>query len=89
LCPSLGTAGDYQGWLSAAGLQTTTFEDLTARVMRTWEVCMRRVEASGLGWLVRRAGGWPRSFVERFGTLWGAYSSGAMRYGLFVARKPG
>jgi hypothetical protein len=27
-------------------------------------------------------------FLERFTTLWEAYRSGAMRYGLFVAEKP-
>ncbi len=89
LCPSLGTAGDYQRWLADAGLANRVVEDLTPRVARTWEVCMRRVRVSGVGLLTRLLGGrLLRLFVERFATLWEAYRSGAMRYGLFVAEKP-
>jgi tocopherol O-methyltransferase len=89
LCPSLGTARDYRHWLEQAGLVNRCFLDLTPQVARTWEVCLRRLRASGVGWLARLAGGRRlRCFVDRFATLWGAYRSGAMRYGLFVAEKP-
>jgi tocopherol O-methyltransferase len=88
LCPSLGTADDYRGWLTAAGLSVRTFDDLTARVARTWDVCARRVRASGVGLLARLAGARMRGFVDRFTTLGNAYRNGAMRYGLFVAEKP-
>jgi tocopherol O-methyltransferase len=87
LCPSLGTADDYRGWLTAAGLTVRTFEDLTMQVGQTWDICMRRVRASGVGLLSRLAGPKMRSFVEHFATLGNAYRSGAMRYGLFVAEK--
>jgi tocopherol O-methyltransferase len=87
LCPSLGTASDYQGWLTAAGLTPHMFADLTPQVMRTWEICDRRVRASGAGLLARCLGPTWRNFVERFATLHDAYQSGAMRYGLFVAEK--
>jgi tocopherol O-methyltransferase len=88
LCPSLGTAEDYQGWVEAAGLVNRAFADLTPQVARTWEVCIRRVRTSGMGRLTWLGGRETRSFVERFTTLLGAYRSGAMRYGLFVAEKP-
>ncbi len=88
LCPSLGTADDYRGWLTAAGLNVSTFADLTARVWQTWDVCIRRVRASGVGLLSRLAGRKMRTFVEHFATLGKAYRSGAMRYGLFIAEKP-
>jgi tocopherol O-methyltransferase len=87
LCPSLGTAGDYRGWLAGAGLVNRAFADLTAQVARTWEVCMARVRASGVRWLSRLLHGETSRFLEHFGTLLGAYRSGAMRYGLFVAEK--
>jgi tocopherol O-methyltransferase len=88
LCPSLGTADDYRGWLTAAGLTVSTFTDLTAQVGQTWDICIRRVRASGVGLLSRLAGRKMRSFVDHFATLGNAYRSGAMRYGLFVAEKP-
>jgi tocopherol O-methyltransferase len=87
LCPSLGTAQDYRGWLASAGLTLHQFIDLTARVGRTWDVCIRRVRASGVGLLSRLAGRKMRSFIDHFATLGNAYRSGAMRYGLFVAEK--
>jgi tocopherol O-methyltransferase len=87
LCPSLGTAGDYREWMTAAGLTVPTFIDLTAQVGQTWDICIRRVRASGVGLLARLGGRKMRSFVEHFATLGNAYRSGAMRYGLFVAEK--
>jgi tocopherol O-methyltransferase len=89
LCPSLGTAEDYHSWLTAAGLTVRTFEDLTARVAPTWNVCIRRVRASGIGLLGRLAGREMCLFLDHFATLGNAYRSGAMRYGLFLAEKAG
>jgi len=88
LCPSLGTTDDYRGWLTDAGLTVRTYDDLTARVGQTWDICIRRVRASGVGWLARLAGKEMGSFVDHFATLGNAYRSGAMRYGMFIAEKP-
>lgn len=87
VCPSLGTAEDYHGWLTAAGLNVHTFEDLTPRVAQTWDICIRRVRASGVGLVGRLAGKEMRLFLDHFATLGNAYRSGAMHYGLFVAEK--
>jgi tocopherol O-methyltransferase len=87
LCPSLGTAGDYLGWIRDAGMQVVAYEDLTDRVAATWEVCIRRLQRTGLGklsWLLGKETG---RFADSFQTLLDAYRSGAMRYGMFVARK--
>jgi tocopherol O-methyltransferase len=88
LCPSFGTAADYRAWLESAGLTVRTFADLTPHVSRTWEICQRRLRASGVGLLARLAGRQMRLFADRFAALWDAYRSGAMRYGLFVAERP-
>jgi tocopherol O-methyltransferase len=88
LCPSFGTAGDYHAWLEAAGLVVRTFADLTSQVIRTWVICRRRVQVSGVSRLARLAGRRMGGFVDRFAALEDAYRSGAMRYGLFVAEKP-
>jgi len=88
LCPSLGTAADYRGWLSQAGLVERAYSDLTSQVLRTWDICQRRVAATGVGWLAWVGGQSMRSFLDHFATLGNAYRSGAMQYGLFVAEKP-
>jgi tocopherol O-methyltransferase len=88
LCPSLGTEADYRGWLQAAGLTRYDFEDLTTQVAPTWEICIRRLQRSGLlrlWWLFDRS---TVRFAHSFAVLLEAYRSGAMRYGLIVAEKP-
>jgi tocopherol O-methyltransferase len=87
LCPSLGTADDYQKWMRAAGLISVQFADLTDRVVRTWEICQRRVRQSAIRPLARIAGGDMLAFLDNFDTILEAYRSGAMRYGRFIARQ--
>jgi tocopherol O-methyltransferase len=88
LCPSFGTAKDYRHWLESAGLVVTIDENLTAQVIRTWDICHRRVQMSGVGVLGRLAGRSMRQFLNRFTALGDAYRNGAMQYGLLVAERP-
>lgn len=88
LCPSLGSAADYERWLRAAGLEMKTCEDWTARVIRTWEICRDRVAWSKARWLAPLVGRETTLFLERFETILNAYRSGAMKYGCFVATLP-
>lgn len=88
LCPSFGTASDYQSWLETAGLVMRARVDLTQQVVQTWDICRRRVQASGVSWLSWLGGRRIHAFVDHFATLGNAYRSGAMQYGLFVAEKP-
>jgi cyclopropane fatty-acyl-phospholipid synthase-like methyltransferase len=89
----MGTESDYRAWIQAAGLEITTVEDLTAGVQRTWGRCIARVAAH----LVRdpryqRYLLDPRSrnrvFLLTAVRIWTAYKWGAMRYLLFIARRP-
>ena len=89
----LGTESEYRLLLEEAGLAVTAGEDLSRRVARTWPVCMRRLAAG----LVRdasyrrfllTASNADRVFALTLVRLWLAYGTGAMRYVLFVARKP-
>lgn len=88
-CPSLGTASDYVSWMEAAGLVMTTCDDWTDRVARTWEICRDRVARSRVRWLARLIDRDTVMFLDRFETILNAYRSGAMKYGCFVAAKPG
>lgn len=88
LCPSLGSAEDYLEWIAAAGLVRGRWEDLTAQVEQTWDICLHRIRKSGvyrLGWLFGQD---MRRFLDHFVTLREAYRTRAMRYGLFTAEKP-
>jgi tocopherol O-methyltransferase len=87
LCPSLGTAADYQGWLADANLRPVHFADLTSLVVPTWDVCLRRVRRTGLNHLAWLLGGETGRFVRAFEVLGTAYRTGAMRYGLFVHQR--
>ncbi len=88
LCPSLGSRVDYQNWMEQSGLQMEQSLDWTEQVMRTWEICQRRVARTPLARVARWIDDDTGRFVDRFGTILRAYRTGAMQYGCFVARKP-
>jgi tocopherol O-methyltransferase len=88
LCPSLGTFGDYEAWLTEVGLTVTHTEDWTRRVERTWELCDARVRRLGLHRVARFIDRRQAEFLDHFQTLLEAYRSGAMQYGCVVATKP-
>jgi tocopherol O-methyltransferase len=89
LCPSLGTQENYERWMQDAGLVMERSDLWTERVMRTWEICMKRVRWTGVGLLGRIVDRDTDLFLRRFKTILAAYRTGAMQYGCFVARKPG
>ena len=87
-CPSLGTASDYETWFDDAGLTDIETHDWTARVAKTWELCLDRVRSSGTGRIAPLFGRDAVLFLSRFQTMLDAYHSGAMRYVALTARKP-
>lgn len=88
LCPSLGTQKNYEQWMQDAGFLLERSDLWTDRVMRTWEICARRVRRTGVGLLGRLIDRDTDLFLRRFETILAAYRTGAMQYGCFVARKP-
>ncbi len=87
LCPSLGTAADYQSWMTEAGLQVQRVHDWTSRVSRTWQICAQRIRRTGMPFVARLIDKNTVLFLKRFETILEAYQTGAMRYGCFVASK--
>lgn len=87
VCPSLATRQDYCGWIEASGLQVVDNVDWTDRVLKTWEICKRRVDRSGVRQLARLLDQEQVAFLDGFDVLLNAYRSGAMQYGAIVARK--
>jgi tocopherol O-methyltransferase len=84
---SLDSLSNYRDWMRDAGLTVTAAEDITRHVERTWVQCARIGENPVLNFLVRFTGGPTRRFVKAFPLMQEAYSSGAMAFGLFVAKK--
>lgn len=87
VCPSLATRADYAGWLKDNGLTVVHDVDWTDRVARTWEICKRRVERTGVRQLARLIDREQLDFIDGFDALLNAYRTGAMQYGAMVAQK--
>jgi tocopherol O-methyltransferase len=90
--PGMGTAAEYGQMAERAGFNVERVDDLSARVARTWWLCLRR----GAGKVVsdrryRRflldGAASERIFAVTMVRLLLAYRLGAMRYGLMVLRK--
>lgn len=81
----LGSEAEYRRMLDDAGIAVEGVEDLTARVARTWTVCLRRLarglvrEASYRRFLLD-ARHEDRVFVRTMLRIRRAYRTGAMRY---------
>ena len=83
LCPKLWTAEQYQSAIESAGVRVRRREDLTARILSTWEICQERARAASLAVkLLPRAA---REFVEGIDIILEAYRSGDLTYTVIVA----
>lgn len=90
---TMSTAAAYTALLRDAGFEQITYEDLTTAVRRTWSICLgrlgRRVATDArYRRYAFRASASERAFVLAMIRILVAYHTGAMRYGLFVARAP-
>jgi tocopherol O-methyltransferase len=85
LCPELWTAEQYQSAVESAGMRIRTCEDLSQKVVRTWEICRDRARsAAAIVKLLPRAA---REFVEGVDIILDAYRSGDLTYTVLVAGK--
>ena len=88
----MGTESDYRKWFSEAKVELEGFEDVSARVRKTWRICLvrlcelfRRPNICVFSSAPARA---TVFFAVTIVRIWLAYALGAMRYGIFTARKP-
>ncbi|MEI8213027.1 MAG: class I SAM-dependent methyltransferase [Planctomycetota bacterium] len=86
-CPSLGAQSDYVQWFEEAGLTMVDTGLWTRQVERTWEICLERVQRTGVRHLAKILGSNHVLFLDHFQAILDAYRSGAMEYGYFVAEK--
>lgn len=92
--PSIGTRADYEALAAEAGLVLESYADISGNVWRTWAICLRRlalglVRDPALRALAFSRRTQSRSFILSLPRLLVALRIGAMRYGVFVWRKPG
>jgi tocopherol O-methyltransferase len=86
LCPELWTAEQYGRAMREAGLLPDAHEDLTERVVRTWEIC--RARAAAVPGVVALLPKTVRAFVAGIDVILDAYRSGDLRYSVLTAQKP-
>ncbi|MEO8877438.1 MAG: class I SAM-dependent methyltransferase [Polyangiaceae bacterium] len=91
--PSMGTREDYERMAREAGFDVLRYDDLSLQVARTWTLCAKRLvgklftDTTYLR-LLASASTKNRIFALSLPRLMAAYRTGAMRYGIFVFRKP-
>lgn len=90
--PGLASEADYRELLQAAGFEITMFEDVSRQVQRTWTICIARaLKATFADPKLRRflmnSKMRNREFFWAMFRILVAYRVGAMRYGMFAARK--
>lgn len=88
LCPSLARCSDYETWMQANGLVEVHADDITRHVEQTWEICGCILKRPAARLCLALTGRRTRQFAAAFGAVHRAYREGAMRYGMFTARKP-
>jgi len=85
LCPELWSAEQYQSAANSAGMRVCRSEDLTASVVRTWEISQQRARSARLAVaLLPRAA---REFVDGIDIILDAYRSGDLTYTVLVAER--
>lgn len=91
--PGLPAPSDYGRWLAEAGFRDADLDDVSHRVARTWAVCALRLGRAAL-----RPAAWrylldgrntERAFARTVLRLLVGYRTGAVRYGILTATKPG
>lgn len=92
--PGMGSEAEYRAWASKAGLVVDGFEDLSARVRRTWALCTggvakKLVTQPHYRRYLLDVHAKNRIFVLSVPRIWIAYLTGSMCYGLLTAHKPG
>ncbi len=85
LCPELWTAEQYQSAIESAGMRVLHREDLTAKILPTWEICQERARAASIA--VKLLPRVAREFVEGIEIILDAYRSGDLTYTVLVAVK--
>ena len=89
----LNTRAEYEAAAAEHGLVPVYYEDLSAKVSRTWTLCLFRLAAKlatdrRYQEFVFSGKSENREFAKTLLRIRAAYATGAMRYGLFFFQRP-
>jgi tocopherol O-methyltransferase len=87
LVPKLETPCAYVNYICKAGLDVTIFEDLSANVLRTWDLAIELIREPALWKFAAARGKDFTAFLEGFAAMRAGYRSRALIYGMLVAQK--
>ena len=85
LCPELWTTQQYQSAVESAGMKIRCCQDLSDKVVRTWEICQHRARSAAP--IVKLLPQAAREFVAGIDIILDAYQSGDLTYTLIVGEK--
>lgn len=85
LCPELWSAAEYKRQMEGAGLQVVSCEQLSAEVVRTWDIASEQVRKSR--WLLSVLPASFREFAGGIELMREGYRSGQLTYSIVVAAK--
>jgi len=91
--PGMGTEEDYRALAQAAGFDVRNADDISAKVSRTWAICIRRsasrlVSDARYREFLFKQGAQNKAFAITLFLILAAYKTGAMRYCVFTFEKP-
>ena len=89
VCPSIGSRREYLNWIDRAGLDLRVADDLTDRVVATWDHCLSLTGGPIVRTMLRTQSHAVQRFVDSFGLMRDALMRRVLRYGLFVAERRG
>jgi tocopherol O-methyltransferase len=87
LVPKLEPVRAYMNHMSDAGLSVTIFEDLTAKVQKTWDIATELIRKPAAWKFAAAHGSDVVAFLEGFRAMKAGYKSKALMYGMLVAQR--
>jgi tocopherol O-methyltransferase len=87
LVPKLEPPCAYMRYIGEAGLNVTFFEDLSAKVSKTWDLAIELIKEPALWKFAATHGADFVAFLQGFSAIRAGYKSRALTYGMLVAQK--
>lgn len=84
----LEVPSSYASYIRDAGLRVLSFDDLSEKVRKTWDLATELVRAPTLWKLAARRGEDFSAFLQAFAAMRAGYQSKALCYGALIAQKP-
>jgi tocopherol O-methyltransferase len=87
LVPKLDAPGDYFDYMNEVGLTLTLFEDLSANVLKTWDLAIELIRNPALWKFAVARGKDFVGFLEGFAAMRAGYRSKTLVYGALIGKK--